>query len=416
MASTLYISLPSRVAAQHLTDWASQALAFALISAEGRLQQQGQSTLAELKPLAAGARQVAFILAASDTSLLNVKVPPMSAAKLKQALPNLLEDQLISDPADLVLVSGDVVNGEITVAVTDKHWLEGLAKRVKDWPLKKFSAYPAQLALAFDVASQTASAVIDEKEEGLELGLRDGTEHGLGLSLENTGVAQALTMLAQLSASPKVTAYVPGATVEACQLAIKAEGLDEKLTVMPVSWVNRVAGINSSTPDLMTGVAAEHMASFDWNKWRWPLRLVIALAIINLLALNLEWFNMKREEKDQKNALLQIFRNAYPKETVISDSPLKQMQQKINIAKRAAGQFAANDFAVMAAQFSLVWDRVGVPGGVASIEYKDRSLFVRVKPNVQLPMDALRSALAEQSMTITTSTDGALRITTGGKS
>jgi general secretion pathway protein L len=183
---------------------------------------------------------------------------------------------------------------------------------------------------------------------------------------------------------------------------------------MSVSWINRVAGVSPATPDLMTGVAAEHMSGFDWAKWRWPLRLGVGLLVVNLLALNLEWFSMKREEKEQKNALNQVFRNTYPKETVISD-PLKQMQQKVNIAKRAAGQFAVNDFAVMAAQFSQVWDRAGVPGGIASIEYKDRSLFVRTKPNVQIPMDALRSALAEQSMKISTSTDGALRITTGGK-
>ena len=415
MASTLYISLPSRVAAQHRPDWSAQALAFALISAEGRLQQQGHSSLAELKALAISAKQVAFILAASDTSLLRTKVPPMSAAKLKQALPNLLEDQLITDPSDLVLVSGDVLDGEIIVAVTDKAWLEGLAKKVKDWPSRKFSAYPAQLALAFDVPSQTASALIEEKDEGLELSLRDGVQHGLGLSLESAGMSDALSMLAQLSASPKVAAYVPATDIEASQLALKALELEDKIEVMPVSWVNRVAGINADTPDLMTGVAAEHMASFDWSKWRWPVRLAIALVVINLLALNIEWFNLKREEKDQKNALLQVYRNAYPKETVISDSPLKQMQQKVNIAKRAAGQFAANDFAVIAAQFSQVWDRVGVPGGVASVEYKDRSLFVRIKPNVQVPMDALRSALAEQSMKISTSSDGALRISTGGK-
>ncbi|MFZ6780102.1 type II secretion system protein GspL [Undibacterium sp. Ji83W] len=415
MASTLYISLPSRVAAQHRPDWSAQALAFALISAEGRLQQQGHSSLAELKALAISAKQVAFILAASDTSLLRTKVPPMSAAKLKQALPNLLEDQLITDPSDLVLVSGDVLDGEIIVAVTDKAWLEGLAKKVKDWPSRKFSAYPAQLALAFDVPSQTASALIEEKDEGLELSLRDGVQHGLGLSLESAGMSDALSMLAQLSASPKVAAYVPATAIEASQLALKTLELEDKIEVMPVSWVNRVAGINSDTPDLMTGVAAEHMASFDWSKWRWPVRLAIALVVINLLALNIEWFNLKREEKDQKNALLQVYRNAYPKETVISDSPLKQMQQKVNIAKRAAGQFAANDFAVIAAQFSQVWDRVGVPGGVASVEYKDRSLFVRIKPNVQVPMDALRSALAEQSMKISTSSDGALRISTGGK-
>ena len=418
MASTLYISLPSRVAAQHRPDWAGQPLAFALISAEGRLQQQGQASLSELKALSAAAKQLAFILAASDTSLLSTKVPPMSASKLKQALPNLLEDQLISDPADLIMVNSAIVDGDIHVAVADKAWLETLAKLIRDWPGKKVSAYPAQLALTFERAAnpaqQTATAFLEEKDGVLELSLRNGQHQGLGLSLESTDPATVLAMLSQLSQSDKITTYVAAATQDAYQQALVAQGLQDKIELMPVSWLDRVAGIGTHPPDLMSGVAAEHMAGFDWSKWRWALALGVALLLVNVLALNFEWLSMKREAQEMQKTLLQVYRSTYPKETVIVD-PMKQMQQKVNTAKRAAGQFAANDFAVMAAQFSQIWDRAGVPGGVASIEYKERALFVRTKPNIQIPLEALRTALAEQSMQLNTSADGMLRITFGGK-
>ncbi|MCH8618851.1 type II secretion system protein GspL [Undibacterium sp. TS12] len=418
MASTLYISLPSRVVAQNRPDWAAQSLAFALISDEGRLQQQGQSSLAELRSMASAAKQVAFLLAASDASLLTAAVPPMSPAKLKQALPNLLEDQLINDPADLILVAGAAKDGEVSVVVADRAWLESVARNVKDWPARKFSAYPSQLGLAFNVAakpeSEAATAFIEEKDDTLELSLRDGLQHGLGLSVETTAPADVLSMLVQLSKTPDLLAYVPPASQDAYQQAAKTAGLEDRITIMPASWINKVAGIAADTPDLMTGVAAEHMASFDWSKWRWPVRLALAVLVVNVLALNVEWLGMKREADEINKSLNQVFRNAYPKETVVQDA-LKQMQLNVNAAKRVAGQFAANDFAVMASQFTQAWDRTGVPGGIASVEYKDRALFVKVKPNTQISTDVLRSALAEQSLELKTTPEGLLRISIGGK-
>ncbi|MFZ6767060.1 type II secretion system protein GspL [Undibacterium sp. Di26W] len=418
MASTLYISLPSRAAAQNRPEWAGQGLSFALITAEGRLQQQGQMPLADLKPLAAGAKQVAFLLAATDASLLTVKVPPMSAAKLKTALPNLLEEQLVSDPADLLLVASSVVDGEISVAVADRLWLEDVAKRVKDWPARKLSAYPAQLALAFHPAvdghSAAACALIEEKDNALELCLRNGEKQGIGLSLDLTGQADALAMLGHLSELPKVDVHVPAAELDAYQQLVGQLGLEEGINLSAISWVTRVAGISQTTPDLMTAIAAEHMASFDWSKWRWPLRLALALLIVNLAALNFEWLSKRKEAQDISKSLTQTYRNSFPKETAILD-PLLQMQQKVNVSKRAAGQFAANDFAVMAAQFAQIWDRFGPPGGIAGIEYKERALFIRTKPGIQVPLDKLRTGLAEQSLEISSATDGTLRVTAGGK-
>ena len=368
--------------------------------------------------MAAAARNVVFLLAASDTSLLTTKVPPMSAARLKTALPNLLEEQLVCDPADVVMVSTPLVDGEITVAVADRLWLEALAKYVKDWPIKKISVYPSQLALAFHAASdaqaQTGTAFIEEKDGALELCLRQSAKHGLGLSLDQAGQAEALTMLAHLAGATRLEVYVASAELDVYQASLSNLGLEDNIKLAPLSWINRVAGISNETPDLMTAIAAEHLASFDWSKWRWPLRLAALLMLVNLVALNVEWFRQKREEQALKQALTQTFRNSFPKETVIQD-PLKQMRQNVNISKRAVGQFAANDFAVLASQFAQVWDRLGAPGGVAGIEYKDRALLIKTKPNIQIPLDKLRAALAEQSLEISSSTDGTLRVSAGGK-
>jgi general secretion pathway protein L len=96
----------------------------------------------------------------------------MSAAKFKSALPNLLEEQLTSDPADVALVATPVVNGEATVAVADRAWLETIAAKVKDWPVKKIAAFPSQLALTLPGQENHAAALIENRDGVLALTIR----------------------------------------------------------------------------------------------------------------------------------------------------------------------------------------------------------------------------------------------------
>lgn len=416
MASTLTISLPSRVAAQSSPDWSSQTFPFALFSAEGNILQQGLQTLTELRALSVGARQLHLLLAASDVSLLTIKVPPMSAAKFKTALPNLLEEQLTSDPADVALVATPVVNGEATVAVADRAWLETIAAKVKDWPVKKIAAFPSQLALTLPGQENHAAALIENRDGVLALTIRQSELQGMGLNLAEAERDSAIAMLNLLAPETNVELYVGVNEVEQYQALLQTLALNERFQVRAISWQNRVGGISLKTLDLMSDVGAIHKPSIDWSLWRWPLRLLAVMVILNIAALNMEWFSLKREARNLSAALMQTYKNSFPKETTIPD-PLVQMRQKVDLAKRLSGQFAPNDFAVMAAQFTQVWERVmlGKPADVVSVEYKDRGLNVKVKSPGQIPLDQLRGALAEQSMHMEATPDGILHITMGGK-
>ncbi|MFZ6861246.1 type II secretion system protein GspL [Undibacterium sp. Ji67W] len=414
MASTLYISLPSRVAVQVNPDWCLQALPFALFSADGHLLQQGHKAFSELKSLAAGVRQLSLLVAASDVSLLTTKVPPMSVAKFKIALPNLIEEQIAGEPGDAVLVPSPVVGGMSTIAVADRHWVEQLAAMVKDWPVKKIAAYPAQLAIAISGETQQAVAIVESKNETLNLLLRQALLQGLGLSLAEGEQENAIGMLSMFSQGAHVDLYVATNEVESYQTIVKAHNLDDLIHVQTLGWPVRVGGINSHTPDLMSDISAIHKPAIDWSRWRWPVRLVAMLLLVNIFALNLEWFNLKRSAKSLNDALLQTYKTSFPKETTILN-PLEQMRQKVNLTKKMVGQFAADDFVVLSAQFSHVWDRVmvGKPVGIVSIEYKEHGLEVKVKSVAAIPVDQLKTALAEQSMRLKITSDGVLHVTQG---
>jgi len=333
MASTLYISLPSRVAVQANPDWYLQALPFALFSADGHLLQQGHKSFAELKLLANGARQLSLLFAASDVSLLTAKVPPMSAAKFKIALPNLLEEQIAGEPSETVLVASPVAEGESTIAVADRNWVEQLATMVKDWPVKKIAAYPAQLAIAISGETQQTVGILESKNETLNLLLRQAPLQGLGLSLAKDEQENAIGMVSMLSQAAHVDLYVVANEVESYEAIVKAHNLDDLIHVQTVGWPVRVGGINSHTPDLMSDISAIHKPAIDWSRWRWPVRLVALLLLVNISALNLEWFNLKRSAKSLNDALVQTYKTSFPKETTILN-PLEQMRQKVNLTKK----------------------------------------------------------------------------------
>ena len=54
-----------------------------------------------------------LLLAASDVSLFRIAVPPLPAARLKAALPALVEDRVIGDPADCAIAIAPANGGGI---------------------------------------------------------------------------------------------------------------------------------------------------------------------------------------------------------------------------------------------------------------------------------------------------------------
>ena len=183
MASTLYILLPSKAHALEFEqgDWAKHARPFALISDEGKIVQKGQQSLPELREMAVISRQVVLLLAASDVSLIPVKVPPMSATKLKAALPNLIEDQLLADPAELILLSNAPVDGLCTIAVVDRSWMEALHAQMQILGARRLIAY--SLSMTMKTEADALTAIIDTEAEVSELAFRRDGQIGAGLTL-----------------------------------------------------------------------------------------------------------------------------------------------------------------------------------------------------------------------------------------
>lgn len=367
----------------------------------------------------AKAQRVVLLLAASDVTLLRVQVPPLSAARLKAALPNLVEDQLIADPSDCVVVAGGLSDGLRTVAVVQRAWLELLAKTLNAFGARRLAALPAQLCLPYQPGQQDqpggVTAAINEQGADIDVLLRLSEQDGIGLAIapalsqaerrdqHETSAQEVIRTLCAVVPEAPITLYVPQLAVHTYQEAIgRAVAPTKRINVFADNWPRWIAGAQGTALDLMAGLGTESGPKLDWRAWRWPLALAAAVLIINTAALNIDWWRMKGEANLLRTAMIQIYKSAYPNESVIID-PVAQMRQKIASAKRDSGLPAADDFTAILAVFGEAWASV-MPGkaapAIASLEYRERSLFVQFKPNTETPAQQMKAALAERGLSL----------------
>lgn len=415
--STLYIRLPARVSVESAAEAGGTGPAphcrFALVSDGGTVMQQGANVLGGLGELVAQAARVVLLLAASDVSLLRVQAPPLSGARLRAALPNLVEEQLIADPAECVVVPAPQVqeDGMLRVAVAQRSWVELLAQAVLAQGARDVRVLPSQLCLPAPEGATVHAAIADSPEGDAELTVRLGAFDGIGLAMPpqfgdpDAAADQALATLHALTGPVALQLHVPQAQVATYQRVAAArnaalQGAAPATTVTADQWTAWIAGARAQTLDLATGLNIA-IGGPDWKRWRWPLILAGAIALINTAALNADWWRLKREADTQREMLVQTYKKAYPNEPVVVD-PILQMTQKVAAARTAAGVAAPDDFLALAAAFSQAWQQSGQPAtAITAVDYRERALIVRFRADANAPFDPVRGMLAGRNLLLT---------------
>ncbi len=333
-------------------------------------------------PLIASARRVVLLLAGADVTLLRLKVPPLSAARLKAALPNLVEEQILGDPADCVLaVTAEGADGLRSVAVVQRAWLEVLVKALLAQGARAVAALPAQLCLP--LAPGAAAAALHDADGAAELTLRLGAHEGLGLSLPAQPPAALLQLLRGFAAEAPLTVYVPAAQAGAYREAAAAL---PGVSVETEQWSHWIAAAKTAGPDLAPALGAAGAKARDWQRWRWPLRLALLAALVNIVGVNVEWLRLKRDAAALRAAMLQTFKATYPNEAALY--PAEQMRRNVANARMAGGQMAPDEFGALAAALGEALGPLAGAGAVASLDYRERALTVKLKPDT-VPAGAL---------------------------
>jgi general secretion pathway protein L len=365
--TTLYIRHPARAEGEG-------ALArFALVADGGAMVQQGEGALRGMGDLVAASRRVVLLLAAADVTLLHVKAPPLSGARLKAALPawsknrcwatrpiacwwprRCCADGLRSGrrgPARLaraagqgLLAHGRARGGRRARAAVPAAAAGQRQRRHRRWPditlrhgqyqasAWRWTARPKWRCRTRARAGRRRAA--DPVRAAAQLGEYQALaqEAGPGITLEADAVGTLDRRLENHHARP-------GAGPR------RGRRPPARLAALALADAPGAAGV-----------------------------------VVNLIGLNIEWLRLKREADAMRQAMLQTFRSAYPKEPSSID-PVAQMRQNIARAKAASGQVGPDEF-------GCTWPPPSAKRcaacrarpAIASMDFRERALTVKVKP------------------------------------
>lgn len=397
-------------------------------------------------------RSVTLVFDARDVTLLRVKLPPLSGARLRQALPNVVEDMLLQDAQQCGFAlgprSGD---GERLVAAIDRSWLELVIGTFERRGAKVQAAWPAQLAVPPGPSGAALACVNDG------LALRIGPVDGLGWQAGSETAERAEAIEALIAAAwpepaadasaaisdelaapttasdaPAVrdsTASTSGARRPASpegagapqaiaghgpaqepvaaggprRLPVHVEGADwheaVKVATARVGVMAELHALPVPVPapvDLLAArqgnAARRWLADIDWREWRVPAALAAGAAVVALLGLNLQWGMLAGERDALRAAIEARYRQAFPEVQVIVD-PVLQMERQVADMRARAGQSAPEDFVPLLTRFAQALGS-GANDALAGVEYRDGRLRVRFQAG-QFEGRALRESLVQ---------------------
>ncbi len=451
--STLIVLLPPRDPAVPSQEWQLPEMPFVLLDKGGRKERAGRAALAFLPR----ASTTILIVAARDMLMLAATLPPLKGPRLKQALPNVVEDFLIQDAqtCHIALDPQPLADGKRMLAVIDRGWFRFIVEAFNAAGHRSLRAVPVTRCLPVPVApasvpepalaegadafpgeaapaasplasdapqweplvaavlgtvAQTAPAILadvaitatpepallDTAEPRVELALARGA-HGEGLAVPLSALG---TTLAALAGEASVAAYeltgLPGGEPTLAGEAVPAHGLHVGVSALPFETLARNA--LACRFDLCQFEFESRPWRLDratLRRLRLPIALAVAALVVAVIGANVQWLMLTRERDTLTAQMTELLLNAFPKTTVVLD-PASQMATQLEHLRVAAGELSPDDFLSLAARLDHSLGALPV-NGIASLDYHDRRLEVMFKPEVK-PDPAFAQRLAQNGL------------------
>jgi general secretion pathway protein L len=344
-----------------------------------------------------GVRALWLVLDPRDCTLMSLVLPPLSGARLAQALPNAVEDQLLQDVSECViaLAPAETSGAPRRLAVADREWIDVLLQVFEQRGHRIQAIWPAAEALpkAESAESDWTLACVGEA-----LTLRMSADSALGWPAPESPT-QRLSALHSLVQAARLMrpAPLPTGTLQAW--------MDDPQWTEPLQVLARDHGLQLSAAPLqpafdaaidllgaVPGRARRLWSRIDARALRLPVGLVLACVLSALIGLNLHWWQLLSERNAVRAGLEAAFRAAVPSAQVVVD-PLLQMTRHVDALRTASGQAGAQDALPLLSRFA---EALGpsATDALLSAEYREGRLRVRFRPE-RVDSRALRDQLRE---------------------
>lgn len=383
----------------------------------GGKAQQGDETPIALLPKAAG---VDLVFDTSDVFVAAIDAPRLSEARLRQALPNLLEERLLADAADCHFAfdaprgSGNTtVAGapKLPVAVIDRGVLTRALDVMAEAGYRVRSAYSE----IYTVPAPAAGVLSVRADRGRGIA-RSSRHDGFAFDLVDDDAPPALLLAVRQLGIKRIAAY--GREAERVFRLAGPLGVTVDLARREVDLDATEAAV-----DLLQGPFAQRgrIARFARNRLSLgslrPLLIWGGVALATFIAgMNVYWLKLESEARALRGGMETSFRSAFPEATAVVD-PVLQTRRQLGTLRSRAGIPSADDFSVLATQATQLMSMAPI-GSVAGIEYRDGALRVKFKPSAAPEpglQNALRAQAIQQGLTLRFDSDGSARLSPAGQ-
>ncbi len=331
---------------------------------------------------------------ASDTLLTRATLPTRSRAKIQQALPFALEDQLTADPEQLHFAYRILDDG-LAVGITARQRLETWRARLSDAGLQPSSFCPAPLALPH-VAGAWTIAFRDD-----EIWVRTGIASGFACPASATPPAMLLAAWREArekeNAPQGLTLMHPPARLDqnvwaaAFQLPVTVQKQDFWAShYEPAPALNLLHG--TSAPSGQMSALAPALR---------PTAIMLAIWLVGGLGFNLsEWWQLKRTHDNLRQEMTALFKRTFPDAQVVVD-PALQMQRLRDDLQGKSGKTSGADLLPLLGSVAPVM-QASPQVKLRAIQYGENKLTLELTlPDFQT-METVKNALTARGMQVET--------------
>ena len=330
----------------------------------GAVRQGSQRGLEGLAP----AEDIIVWTPAAETLLLRARLPTRSSAKIAQALPYALEEQLIEPPESLHFAFAHEADGALAVAVTRRERMESWLAALAAAGLAPTRLAPVTLSLPLADRAWTLSFV-----DG-EIVLRSGVRAGLGGPSEPRPPAWLHAALAEArseSGAPERILLVDApADLDS---AAWREGLGLPLEAMRPEE----AAVPEAPLDLLQQHYAPRARMAALKRAYVPAAALLAAWLLATLAFDsIEWARLSRAAGAAEEEMRTLLMKSFPETRAILD-PAEQMRRGLEDLSARSGIATPGDMLSLLARAAPAIERESRLR-VQGVEYADRALNIRL--------------------------------------
>jgi general secretion pathway protein L len=364
--------------------------AWALLDDKGHVQSSGNQ-LVDLPR----SRRCNLVLASDLVLTLKAALPDLPERRLAPLLPAVAEAAtLVEADAIHAVIMDRTADGEAILAVVENAWLSRILSKLAVLGLHPEGALPEYLLLPWTAGSWSVCW------RGKHLLARFGKCEGMPLDDGDPPVGLVLA-LAQRGHPEAVKVY----------LGENAGSLDwdRWRTTLAATvdaagpWEWRTAAW-PELPSLLQGIHSPGLKRTDWTRLARPVAWgAAALAIIQLVGLNLDWAMLARENADIQHEMHVLAEKALPASSAIVDPPW-QVTERLRTMQAGTGGPSPNALVGLLGRLSQAWPPLGNIQ-VRTLSFDGGALSATIAEVDSAWLDQLKTAAAAQGLTVSSQQD-----------